>query len=195
MVVWTGKVMQSVKHFLFQIDNVHQGEPLLTEFRPTDLSDELVRWHQENFKYQHNDTIRSYSTTKLRARGNHGKRVDFAYYHRAKKYFGYDQFVSHRAQPNKLICIWDPSKDGDYVGEHNPCMVLVKFQRDGIKLNMRVVFRKRELLSRMVGNWSMLGHWLNYEAIARRLKPGLITDISLDTSYEPDQLKALRKAL
>lgn len=195
MEIWTPKVMKSPSHFLCNIDSVHPGEPLLIEFTPTELSDELVRWHQENFRYQHTDTIRSYTKVKLRARGNHGKRVDFSYLNRAKKYFGYDQFESHRAQPNKLICIWDPSKGGDYVGEHNPCMVLVKFQRNGSKLDMRVVFRKRELLSRMVGNWFMLGHWLNHEAGEQDLKPGLITDFSMDTSYEPDRLKALRKAL
>lgn len=187
--------MRSVKHFLYGIDSIHPGEPLITTFKPTDVANELVRWHQENFRYQHTDTVRSYTAVKLRAKGNHGKRVDFAYLHRAKKYFGYDQFASHRAQPNKLICIWDPSKDGDYVGEHNPCMVLVKFQKVGSKLDMRVVFRKRELLSRMIGNWFMLGHWLNFEAGMRDLKPGLITDFSMDTSYEPDRLKALRKAL
>lgn len=195
MVVWTAKNMQNVKHFLYSVSSVHEGEPLIMTFRPKDLAEELVQWHRKNFTYQHNDTIRSYTQQGLRKRGNHGKRVDFSYFNRMIKYFGYDQFKVHRAQPNKLMCVWDPSKEGDMVGEHNPCMVLVKFQQRNGKLDLNVVFRKRELLSRMVGNWAMLAMWLNNEASLQQCKVGYIIDYSMDTQYDADKLKALRKAI
>jgi len=194
MVEWTAKNVKSVKHFLWGIDSIHEGEPLITTFRPQDLADELVVWHREHYSYQHNDTIRSYTQQGLRKSGNHGKRKDFAYFNRAYTFFGYDQFAAHRAQPNKLICIWDPSKQGDMVGEHNPCMVLVKFQKRNGKLDLSVVFRKRDLLSRMVGNWAMLVMWLNNEAGMQKLKPGWLIDYSMDTTYDVKRLEELRKA-
>ena len=195
MEVWTSRAVRGVNQFLWSIDSVHEGEPLVLTFRPEELSEELVVWHRENFRYQHHDTIRSYTQKGLRVRGNHGKREDFAYFNRASKFFGYDQFSKHRQQPNKLICIWNPAVDGDYVGEHNPCMVLVKFQPNRRELDLKVIFRKRELLSRMVGNLFMLGKWLTDEATIRKMKTGTITDFSMDTTYDPVRLKELRKAL
>lgn len=193
MVAWTHTSVKGVKTFLQSVGKVQQGEPLIVTFRPNDLADELVVWHRENYSYQHNDTIRSFTQQGLRKYGNRGKRVDFAYFNRAYTFFGYDQFEAHRAQPNKLICIWDPSIEGDMVGEHNPCMVLVKFQRMAGKLDLKVVFRKRDLLSRMVGNWAMLVMWLNNEAGMQKLKPGWITDYSMDTAYDEARLKVHRK--
>lgn len=195
MEVWTSRVIRGVNQFLWGIDSVHEGEPLVLIFRPEELSEELVAWHKQHFSYQHHDTIRSFTQRGLRPRGNHGKREDFAYYNRAHKFFGYDQFAKHRVQPNKLICMWNPAVDGDYVGEHNPCMVLVKFQSNGRELDLKVVFRKRELLSRMVGNLFMLGEWLKDEADMRKMKTGTITDFSMDTTFDSVKLKELRKTM
>lgn len=189
MVTWTQHVVKGIRLFLRAVGSVSQGESLIVMFQPKDLADELIVWHRENYKYQHNDTIRSFTQQGLRKYGNRGKRVDFAYFNRAYKFFGYDQFKAHRAQPNKLICIWDPSLEGDMVGEHNPCMVLVKFGVYEGKLNLNVVFRKRDLLSRMVGNWAMLVMWLNNEADIRKVKPGWIIDHSMDTTYDEVRLK------
>lgn len=195
MRAWTHTIVKGVKMFLWAVAKVEQGEQLIVTFRPKDLADELIVWHRQHYQYQHNDTIRSFTQQGLRKSGNRGKRVDFAYFNRAYKFFGYDQFKAHRAQPNKLICIWDPSEEGDMVGEHNPCMVLIKYQVRHGELNLNVVFRKRDLLSRMVGNWAMLVTWLNNEASVRGHKVGWITDYSMDTTYDQKQLEAHRKEL
>ena len=193
MEVWTEKNMKSVKHFLYGIDSIHQGESLITTFKVNALADELVQWHRIHYKWHHEDTIRSYTQQHLRERGNRGKRVDFAYFNRAFKYFGYDQFAEHRVQRNKLICLWDPTTDGDNFGEHNPCLILVRFQVYEGLLDMNVVFRKRDLLKRMIGNWAMLVMWLNNEASQRNMKPGSITDFSMECVYDEEQLTQLRK--
>lgn len=188
MRTWDHRVMQTVERLLKAIRTVTQGEPLLVEYRPEHVSPHIMTWHKINYSFQHHDTIRSYTLSKLRARGNRGKRTDFAYMNRAAKYFGYNQLEEHRSQKNKLICLWDASKDGDMFGEHNPCLVLVKYQKNGSELDLKVVFRKRDLLSRMVGNWAMLGQWLTLEAKARGLKPGWIIDYSMDTTYDEQKL-------
>jgi len=174
--------------FLLGIQSIAQGENLILEFCHHDLSSELIAWHKKTYPWHHADTIRSYTQKQLRKHGNHGKREDFAYMNRAAKYFGYDQFVEHRAQPNKLMCLWDPSLAGDILGEHNPCLVLVRFQKDGKFLNLTAVYRKRDLLRRMIGNLAMLVVWLKKEAERRKLQPGLITDFSMSTQYDEKKL-------
>lgn len=182
--------------FLTAVQQVAQHEAVILEFNPKDhLHDDLIKWHRKTYAWHHNDTIRSYTQRKLRAHGNNGKRTDFAYFNRATEYFGYDQFSSHRAQPNKLMCLWDPSMDGDTYGEHNPCLVLVKFLRDGRHLNLTAIYRKRDLLKRMVGNLHMLTLWLNSEAKERRLKAGTITDFSMEATYDEDALQQQLKKL
>jgi thymidylate synthase len=104
------------------------------------------------------------------------------------KHFGYDQFAEHRVQKNKLICVWDPSTDGDNFGEHNPCLVTVRFKEVGKWLDVVVTYRKRDLLTRMVGNLLMVSMWLNSEASVRKLKPGLITDFSMEVQYDEGKL-------
>ena len=176
------------KAFLHAIQDIGIGDGVVIEFYHDDLSDELIAWHKKKYPWHHADTIRSYTQKRLRKHGNNGKREDFAYMNRAAKYFGYDQFVEHRAQPNKLICLWDPSLSGDMLGEHNPCLVLVRFQKDGRFLNISAVYRKRDLLTRMIGNLAMLAVWLRKEAEHRKLKPGRITDFSMSSQYDEKKL-------
>ena len=184
MVVLDEKTVTGVKPFLEGIRQITAGSAMAITFRPKKLADELIQWHRKKYAWHHNDTVRSYTQMTLRKRGNRGKRTDFAYYNRAMVYFGYDQFDAHRRQPNKLVCFWDPSNEGDYVGEHNPCLVLVRYKEQNGKLNMTVVFRKRDVLKRMIGNWVMLCMWLNNEATIRKMKVGTITDFSMDTITE-----------
>ena len=191
---WKSNATKGVKSFLSAVGTTKQGEQLIVTFRADELADELVQWHRTHYKWHHEDTIRSYTQMKLRPRGNRGKRVDFAYFNRASTYFGYDQFEEHRVQRNKLICLWDPSTDGDYFGEHNPCLVLVRFREYENMLDMNVVFRKRDLLKRMIGNWAMLVMWLNYEASIRKRTPAWITDYSMECVYDQEQLIKLRDA-
>jgi hypothetical protein len=183
--------------FLTTVEEMRDGEQLLITYSNKSLPDEIIQWHRWAYPWHHNDTIRSYTQGALREHGNRGKKTDFAYFNRAIKYFGYDQFAAHRRHPNKLMCLWDPSKKGDYFGEHNPCLILIKFTERGKHLDMTAVFRKRDLLKRMIGNCCMLLLWLNNEAEARKMKAGTITDISLDTQYDVkacyDNLQALRK--
>jgi len=188
---WGGRVVKGVKTFLFEVGRTKQGEQLIVTFKANELADELIRWHRINYRWHHDDTIRSYTEKELRPRGNRGKRVDFAYFNRASKYFGYDQFEEHRVQRNKLICLWDPSTDGDNFGEHNPCLILVRFREYEDMLDMNVVFRKRDLLKRMVGNWAMLTTWLFNESSMRERKPGVITDYSMECVYDRNEWERL----
>lgn len=190
---WSAQAVMSPKQFLQQVARTAQGEDVGIEFHYKDLSSTLIEWHKKHYAWHHNDTIRSYTNKELRARGNRGKRTDFAYMNRAAVYFGYDQFKEHRVQRNKLICLWDASMDGDFFGEHNPCLVLVRFVEEGKELHMRAVFRKRDLLKRMIGNWTMLSMWLLKEAKVRGKEAGRICDYSMDTMYDVEQCDKLMR--
>lgn len=195
MTVFPSECLARPLSFLSAVNHSVQHEPVIIKFKPKELHDDLIKWHRATYAWHHNDTIRSYTQCKLRAHGNNGKRTDFAYFNRATGYFGYDQFSSHRAQPNKLICLWDPSFDGDMRGEHNPCLVLVKFLKDERHLNLIATYRKRDMLKRMVGNLHMLTLWLNNEAKERRLKAGTITDFSMEATYDEGALQTQLKKL
>jgi len=188
MRVLPASCLQSPGKFMQALELVIPGESVVLEFQPFHLTKSLMEWHEVQYPWHHKDTIRSYTEEKLRRYGNNGKRKDFGYMHRAVKYFGYHQFDEHRVQPNKLICMWDPSFDGDNFGEHNPCLVLVRFKRVKHTLNMVAVYRKRDMLTRMVGNLKMLVKWLTDEAKIRRLKPGSITDFSMESQLDKSRL-------
>jgi len=189
------QMLHSVRNYLYEVKSVAQNEGVLLEYTQDDLSERLIAWHTQQYPWHHRDTRRSYTQMTLRKHGNNGKRTDFAYMQRAAAYFGYNQFDEHRAQPNKLICVWDPSTDGDNFGEHNPCLVLVRFRKEGRWLLLSAVYRKRDLLTRMIGNVVMLTEWLRNEAERRRLKAGVITDYSMEATYNEDALQKHLKML
>jgi len=193
MDVWSGLLIRSPYALWKAIRRIEQGDALICEFWPEDLSSEIVAAFKDVFPWQYNDTQRSYSIAKLRESGNRGKRTDFAYMNRATKYFRHNQFEAHRKQPNKLICLWDPSHDGDIVGEHSPCLVMIKFKKREKYLDMVATFRKRDLCRRMIGNWVFLSLWLNENAKLWKLKPGIITDFSMEVQWAEEDLAKLEK--
>ena len=193
MEVWKHKELKSIAHFCDAVKNVHQGEELIVQYETDEIGLDLVEGFKKAFPWHYDDTQRSYTQPKLRKHGNRGKTHDFAYANRAMKYFGYDQFDEHQRKPNKLICLWDPTLMGDNFGEHNPCLVLVKFKKREKYLDMVAVFRKRDLCRRMIGNMVFLSLWLNENAILRGLKSGQITDISMETQWKKEDLKKLLK--
>lgn len=192
MEVWKHKQLKSMDHFCYAVENMHPGEELLVQYAPDDVTLDLIKAFKKAFPWHYSDTQRSYTQHKLRPHGNRGKTTDFAYANRAMRHFGYDQFDEHQRKPNKLICLWDPSLIGDNFGQHNPCLVMVKFKRREKHLDMVAVFRKRDLCRRMIGNMVFLSLWLNENAVLRKLKPGLITDFSMETQWKKEDVKLLR---
>ena len=192
MEVWKSKQLKSIVNFCWAVENVHPGEPVVAEYAPEDVSLDVIRAFKKVFPWHYNDTQRSYTQHRLRPHGNNGKKTDFAYMHRAMDHFGYDQFEEHQRHPNKLICLWDPSLIGDNFGEHNPCLVTVKFKKREKYLDMVATFRKRDLCRRMIGNMVFLSLWLNENAKLWELKPGIVTDFSMDTQWSKDDLRKLR---
>lgn len=192
MVILESKILSSIDRFCLAIEMVEEGEEVLIRYSPGDISSKLVDRFKLIFPWHYNDTQRSYTSQKLRPHGNRGKKKDFAYLHRVTRYFGYDQFDAQYRQPNKLICLWDPTEDGDFVGEHNPCLVMIKLKQRGDRLHMTAIYRKRDLCRRMIGNMNFLCLWLNENAKKWGLKPGTITDFSMDTRCEIEDIKRLR---
>lgn len=193
MEVWQHKQLKSMNHFCYAVESMHQGEELLVQYAPDEIGMDTIARFKNAFPWHYDDTQRSYTQPKLRKQGNRGKRVDFSYANRAMRYFGYDQFEEHQQKPNKLICLWDPSLIGDNFGEHNPCLIMVKFKRREKHLDMVAVFRKRDLCRRMIGNMVFLSLWLNENAALQKLKPGQITDFSMETQWKKEDLKKLEE--
>lgn len=191
MGMWDVRRIKTMKEFCECVRWHASKDILLMEYRPKDVSTKVVDAFKRAFPWHYNDTQRSYTQAKLRKSGNRGKSTDFAYMNRAAKYFGYDQFKAHRAQPNKLICLWDPWVAGDMTGEHNPCLVMVKLKQNGKKLDMVATFRKRDMCRRMIGNMVFLSLWLNENAKLWKLEPGTITDFSMEAIWDSDNLKKL----
>jgi len=193
MVVWQHKELKTVEHFSNAVENVHQGEELLVQYAADEIGKDLVAAFKKVFPWHYSDTQRSYTQAKLRDHGNRGKTDDFAYMNRVNGYFGYDQFDEHRRKPNKMICLWDATLMGDNFGQHNPCLVTVKFKQREKYLDMVVTFRKRDLCKRMVGNMVFLALWLNENAKQWQLKSGMITDFSMETQWKKEDLKKLMR--
>ena len=193
MEVWQHKQLKSIEHFCDAVERLPQGESLFVQYTSDGIGMDTVEKFKRAFPWHYSDTQRSYTQDKLRKHGSRGKTNDFAYANRAMCYFGYDQFVEHRQKPNKLICLWDPSLIGDNFGEHNPCLVMVKFKRREKYLDMVAIFRKRDLCRRMIGNMVFLSLWLNENAVLWKLKPGQITDVSMETQWKKEDLKKLQK--
>jgi len=189
--MWDVRRIKTIKDFCEMVRWHTSKDILLMEYRPQDVSTKVVDAFKRAFPWHYNDTQRSYTQVLLRERGNRGKRTDFAYMNRAATYFGYDQFEAHLQQPNKLICLWDPTGDGDTFGEHNPCLVMVKFKPTKTKLDMVATFRKRDMCRRMIGNMVFLSLWLNENAKRWKLDPGTITDFSMEATWSEEDLKKL----
>lgn len=191
MGTWDVRAIKRVSDFCEMVRWHESKDVLIMEYRPKDVAPSVVDAFKVAFPWQYDDTQRSYTQMLLRKHGNRGKREDFAYMNRAATYFGYDQFEAHRKQPNKLICLWNPADDGDMVGEHNPCLVMVKFKQNVKKLDMVATFRKRDMCKRMIGNMVFLSLWLNENAALWKLDPGTITDFSMEATWNEDDLKKL----
>jgi len=191
MGMWDVRRIKTIEDFCEMVRWHTSKDALIMAYRPKDVSTKVVAAFKLAFPWHYHDTQRSYTQPKLRKSGNRGKRTDFAYMHRAVAYFGYDQFKAHRAQPNKMICLWDPWIAGDMVGEHNPCLVMVRFKQVGKKLDMVAVFRKRDMCRRMIGNMVFLSLWLNENARLWKLEPGTITDFSMEAEWHEDDLLKL----
>lgn len=191
--IWQSIVVRHPDLFCDAIETLAQKDALLLEYKPQNVAPALVAMFKRVFPWHYNDTQRAYTQPTLRKRGNRGKREDFAYFNRATKYFGYDQFEAHRTQPNKMICLWNPANDGDMVGEHNPCLVTVRFKEINGKLDLIATYRKRDVCRRMIGNMVFLSLWLNENAARWKCKPGKIVDFSMETQWKQEDLAALRK--
>ncbi len=194
MAIWFANNFATVKQLCKSIERMTAGEELIMYYSKSAIKAEVVDTFKMAFPWQYNDTKRSYTSPTLRASGNNGKKTDFAYRHRVKKYFGYDQTEMHRSKRNKLICLWDPTllPKGDIIGEHNPCLVMVKFKDYGDRLDMVAIFRKRDLCRRMIGNMVFLMQWLEEEAAERNKRAGIVCDVSMDTQWAKEDVKALR---
>jgi len=193
--IWSKEDLKSMKAFCKQAQLLQPKEALLIEYRPKDISEELVNGFKRTFNWHYDDTQRSYTQKTLRKHGNRGKKEDFAYFNRAVEYFGYDQFMAHYRKPNSLICLWNPGKKGDMFGEHKPCLVTVKFIQRQDKLDMVATFRKRDVCRRMIGNMVFLSLWLNQFAEKYNLTPGKIVDFSMETQWDPNDIKCLMAGL
>lgn len=196
MAMWFASNFATVNQLCKSIERMTAGEELVMYYSPSALKHEVMMAFKMAFPWHYRDTKRSYTSPNLRSSGNNGKKTDFAYRHRVKKHFGYDQLEMHRHQRNKLICLWDPTQRprGDIIGEHNPCLVMVKFKDRGDRLDMVAIFRKRDLCRRMIGNMIMLIYWLEEEAALRHKSAGFVCDMSMETQWAKDDVKALRNA-
>jgi len=192
--IWLTTDLESPMTFCRAIKMLAPKEELLVTYRPSNISITLINAFKTAFPWHYRDTERSYTQKTLRAAGNRGKRTDFAYYNRATKYFEYDQFETHRAQPNKMICLWDPTYEGDMYGEHNPCLVTIKFKVVDGCLDLVATYRKRDVCRRMIGNMVFLGVWLADQAQKWRVKPGKIVDFSMETQWSKEDVATLRRA-
>lgn len=196
MAIWQSYAFASMSALCKKIQRLEQGEELLMYYSKSQLKDDVVEGFKIAFPWHYQDTKRSYTSPNLRLHGNNGKTMDFAYRHRVKKHFGYDQLEMHRSKRNKLICLWDPSNDAwsDINGEHNPCLVMVKWKERGDLLDMVATFRKRDVCRRMIGNMVFLLQWLTEEAHVRQKRPGIIIDFSMETQWETYDVQKLLDA-
>lgn len=193
MAIWFANNFATVKQLCKSIERLEQGEELVMYYSKSGLKNEVVDAFKAAFPWHYSDTKRSYTSPTLRASGNNGKKTDFAYRHRVKNHFGYDQTVMHREKKNKLICLWDPTQSpkGDINGEHNPCLVMIKFKERNDRLDMVAIFRKRDCCRRMIGNMIFLMQWLKEEAALRHKSVGFVTDMSMETQWSKDDVKKL----
>lgn len=171
----------SLDHFNSMLRLVKKDEPTYFEFDINDLSEELLDRHRKLYPWHFKDSIRSFTNDNI----TNLSKYEFSYQNRFKKYFKVDQFD----YANKsIINTWDPKID--LFAIIKPCLLILKFIRDGEYLHLSVVYRKRDLIKRLIPNWCCLCVLLTEQAQKFNLKPKLLLDYSIQATYnDKDRLK------
>ena len=145
--------------------------------------DGLIEKHKKIFPWHHNDTLYSYS---YEARKESERKT---YSYRMHVMFK-DQFTHIAKNNNSLICTWDTKNDIER--DRKPCLILIKIFKEKNVLHCSVVFRNRDVLRRMIGNWAAIREkmkWFNEKYYRGRYKLGNIYDFSMQAFYRQDDYK------
>ena len=119
---------------------------------------------------------------------------EFSYYSRIHESTDFESFIAaiKRNAGNAILSTW---RRQDYANDNQrkPCLLILSAKlREGF-LDFSVVFRKRDIIRRMPGNWFAL--YKLQQEISTQLgsTPGYLHDYSMDWFYQQQDLEKLRQ--
>jgi len=161
----------NINSFITFLNSIQHHNNLYLYISNLKIDENLLNAHKKLFPWHHKDSIRSFTNPDI----SKLTPFEFSYANRIQKYFGYSQ-LKH-VLTNNIINIWDPQKDPN--SRVKPCLLVLKFIKTDNKLNLTVIWRKRDILKRLIPNIFCLINLLKNESIKHNLTPGIITDFSI----------------
>lgn len=169
---------ESLKSFSLMLDNHKQREPLYFSFDLQKLNKEILERYRTLFRWQYRDSLRSFTNPDISDLTDR----QLSYANRFQEYFGVNQIEACLANPKLVATTWDPKRD--LTRTPRPCLLSFRLIQDGKWLHIAVVFRAREMLRRMVGNWYCFMEFQREICEKRDLKPGKIYDFSMEAWFQ-----------
>lgn len=173
----------SNKYYIKMLKEIKQGYPVMFEVNPLKLGGDLIEKHQGLFPWHFRDSIRSFNDPSIIDLNKY----EFSYANRISEYFTINQLERAMYNFKHPIVLWDPAVDLNTTPR--PCLMMIKFFAESKVLNMQVVFRRRDLIRRMIPNWFCLGEIQRKVAEERKMTVGILYDYSLDVFYNNDDKK------
>ena len=149
-----------------------QSIPIYFELEISKINKKIIARHQQLFPWHQAALLKSMTDP---------RKEPPSYLYRLTEMFGVDQIKVNKTHMNNLMCTWNPKTD--ITNSNKPSLILLKFLKDGKHLNLSVVFRHRDLIKRLPGNWYVLTKFLNDKAKCLKLKPGKLFDYSMAASF------------
>jgi len=171
----------SVNSFISFLKNLNKNNlySLFLEINNLEIDNNLISLHKKLFPWHFNDTIRSFTNPDI----SNLSRFQFSYNNRIHKHFGFSQLDIKSLLKNNIINIWDPKIDFNSK-DTKPCLLVIKFIKDNDNLNLSVVWRKRDILKRLIPNIFCLSNLLKEYASKLSLNSGIIMDYSLQFDFD-----------
>ena len=167
----------SEKHFNTMLELSEKNNPIFFEFDLKKLSDELIDKHRLVFPWHFKDSVRSITNSNIKNLTPY----EFSYSNRFIKHFGINQIELCKSNLKNIVLTWDPKID--LFNFPRPCLLAIKFIKDGKFLHLSVVFRNRDLLKRLIPNWYCCYIILNNISKDLSLKTGKLFDYSIQSMY------------
>ena len=171
------------------------GGPLFMSVDLKLLDQVFVDKYGEIFGWHLKDSHRSLMTDVV-----NNPKFEFSYFDRMTKYFGINQLehvldsLRRKDFRKNMIVTWDPKID---LGSNSliPCLTALSFNVSDSALNMGVLFRSRDVVRRLIPNWSALKYMQTRISESEGFRCGTLADFSFQWFYRQEDYEKIRPIL
>jgi len=159
------------------------------------LDQAFVDKYGEIFGWHLKDSYRSLMTDVV-----NNPKYEFSYFNRMTKHFEINQLehvlsnIRLKKLRQNMITFWDPKTDltSDTI---IPCLTALSFFIHEDILNLGVVFRSRDIVRRLIPNWSALKYMQTRIAESEGFKCGTLADFSFQWFYRQEDYEKIKAIL